>query len=99
MGNQFEIHRGSTDREPIEKAVAAAFPRGTVLRVQVFPAPGPLGINQEHWLVLVNTQRTFGHFAILEWNNSIGALHSGHYFDSMPEAVADFNLRGGDLSI
>lgn len=44
-------------------------------------------------LVAINTQRIYGHFAILEFNRKTKNLHTGHYFDSTGEAAHDFNSR------
>lgn len=92
-----EIRPHHTEWGEVETAAKAAIPRATVLRVQ--ECTHGLEPAEDKVLVLLNTQRTFGHFAILEWNRKVGALHTGHYFDSMSEAVADFDGRGGDLSI
>lgn len=70
----------------IESAAREAFGRGaSVVRTSVQPDNGIL--------VAINTQRTYGHFAILVYSRPTGGLHTGHYFDSIEEAKNDFDAR------
>lgn len=98
-----ELNRDGPVVREIEEAVKASFPRGTVLRAQRLTEREAYGLAalppEPLTLVLINTQRTYGHFGVLEWNETAGVLHTGHYFDSLSEVTVDFNSRGGDLSM
>lgn len=93
-----KVSTEATDFEALEKAALAAF-RPSKARVLdavwlEYPTKGnPEGDFRGAMLVVINTKRKYGTFAVLEFNCATANLHTGHYFDSMDVARVDFYNR------